>query len=178
MPVFKIGIDDFKKLRERNGYFIDKSLLIQEIIGGNDVLLLPRHRWFGKTLNMTMLKYFFEKTPNDQGYLFRDLALSACTECLVHQGHPVIYPTLKQIRGDTCQEGELQLRKLVSELYKCHSDASTILCTDIARHDFEEIKHGKSSLAALKNSLRDLISILYTYHKNRSSFSSMNMTAP
>lgn len=166
MPVFKIGTDDFKKLRDDKGYFVDKSLLIKEIIGGNDVILIPRPRRFGKTLNMTMLRYFFEKSQEDRRYLFEDLAISGHPNCMKQQGqYPVIYLTLKQIRGGTYQETELQLRKLISELYNKNSCAAEILETDVARNDFDELKNGRSSLAALKSSMRDLISILYSYHK-------------
>jgi hypothetical protein len=73
MPQFRIGTDDFKKLRDENGYFVDKSLLIKEIIEGSDVTLLPRPRRFGKTLNMTMLRYFFEKNEISNSYLFEGL---------------------------------------------------------------------------------------------------------
>ena len=62
MPIFKVGTDDFKKLRDGGGYFVDKSLLIKEVLAGSDVLLLPRPRRFGKTLNLSMLRYFFEKS--------------------------------------------------------------------------------------------------------------------
>jgi hypothetical protein len=58
-----IGVSDFKKLISEQYYFIDKSLLIKEILeDGSEVVLLPRPRRFGKTINMSMLKYFFEKT--------------------------------------------------------------------------------------------------------------------
>ena len=166
MPVFRIGADDFKKLRDNNGYFVDKSLLIKEIIEGNDVTLLPRPRRFGKTLNMTMLRYFFELSDDNRKYIFEDLAIADHFDCMKHQGqYPVIYITLKQIRGITYQESELQLRKMVSELYNFHAYAADILDTDISKRDFEELKNGYSSLAAIKDSLRDLILILYRYHQ-------------
>ncbi|MDX8549506.1 AAA family ATPase [Methanospirillum sp. J.3.6.1-F.2.7.3] len=166
MLKFKIGTDDFKKLRDSNGYFVDKSLFIKEIIDGNDVTLFPRPRRFGKTLNMTMLRYFFEKSHEDRSYLFKNLAISNHPEYMEHQGqYPVIFLTLKQIRGETYREVEMQLRKLVSELYNRHSYTEKILDTDIAKSDFVQIKNGNSSLAALKNSLRDLIIILYSYHQ-------------
>ncbi len=66
MPIFKVGTDDFKKLRDDGGYFVDKSLLIKEVIAGSNALLLPRPRRFGKTLNLSMLRYFFEKSPDDR----------------------------------------------------------------------------------------------------------------
>ncbi len=165
MPVFRIGTDDFKKLRDNGGYFVDKSLFIKDIIEGNDVILLPRPRRFGKTLNMTMLKYFFELTDEDMSYLFQDLAIASYPDCIKHyKSYPVIYITLKQIRGKTYDEAEVQLRKMISELYRLHRDTVTILDTEIAKRDFEELRNGNSSLVALKNSLYDLILILYRYH--------------
>ena len=60
MQKLPIGLSDFKELRERGYYFVDKSELIAEIINENNkVLLIPRPRRFGKTLNLSMLRYFF-----------------------------------------------------------------------------------------------------------------------
>lgn len=164
-PAFRIGTDNFKNLIDEGGYFVDKSLLIKEIIEGNDVTLLPRPRRFGKTLNMTMLRYFFEKSEDDRAYLFESLKISSFPDYMKHQGqYPVIYLTLKQIKGGNFEEAELQLRKLMSEQYTYHKSAAAILDTEIARRDFDEIRNGVSTIAALKSSLRDLVLILYTYH--------------
>jgi hypothetical protein len=168
---FRVGTDDFKKLRDEGGYFVDKTLLIKEIIDGSDVTLFPRPRRFGKTLNMTMLRYFFERSEEDRQYLFKQCAISGLSQYMSHQGqYPVIYLTLKQIRGNNYPEAELQLRKTVSELYKLHAYAAVILDTDISRNDYEEIRNGNSTIAALKSSLRDLIVILYSYYKKPSSY--------
>ena len=63
MTTLPVGISDFKLLREAGYYFVDKSLFIKEIIdqGEGKIVLLPRPRRFGKTLNLSMLRYFFEK---------------------------------------------------------------------------------------------------------------------
>ena len=66
-----IGIEDFKEIIDKNCYFVDKSLMIRDILNsGSKVTLFTRPRRFGKTLNMSMLRYFFEKTDNDNSYLF------------------------------------------------------------------------------------------------------------
>ena len=71
-----IGISDFKKLIDEDCVYVDKTLLIQEIIEkGTEVALIPRLRRFGKTLNLSMLRYFFEKTEEDTSYLFKDLQI-------------------------------------------------------------------------------------------------------
>jgi hypothetical protein len=165
MPKFRIGTDDFKEFIDEGGYFVDKTPLIQEIIKGNKVTLLPRPRRFGKTLNMTMLRYFFEKSEEEQAYLFENYAIADHPECMYHQGqYPVIYLTLKQIKGITFQEVEIQLRKLVSQLYDRHNFIAEILKTEIGKSDFTALRHGNSTIATLKSSLKEIISILYEYH--------------
>ena len=63
MQKLPIGLSDFKKLREKNYYFIDKTELIAEILREhNEIILIPRPRRFGKTLNLSMLKYFFDRS--------------------------------------------------------------------------------------------------------------------
>ena len=73
-----IGVSDFKKLREEERYYVDKSLLIQKVWeSGADVLLLPRPRRFGKTLNLSMLRYFFEKTEDSNAGLLSLIHISS-----------------------------------------------------------------------------------------------------
>jgi hypothetical protein len=70
MQKLPIGLSDFKKLRQKGYYFIDKSELIAEIIReNNDVLLIPRPRRFGKTLNLSMLRYFLTSMKTQKTYL-------------------------------------------------------------------------------------------------------------
>ena len=76
-----IGISDFKMLIDNNCYYVDKSLLIKELLDdGSGVVLLPRPRRFGKTLNLSMLRYFFEKTDKNNKYLFKNLKISPIIE--------------------------------------------------------------------------------------------------
>ena len=68
-----IGISDYKKLREGGFYYADKTLLVEELKRTNgEVILIPRPRRFGKTLNLSMLQYFFEKKSASHTYLFED----------------------------------------------------------------------------------------------------------
>ncbi len=110
MSVFRIGVDDFKELIDDNGYFVDKSLLIREVIDGNKVTLFPRPRRFGKTLNMTMLRYFFEHSNEDRRYIFEDLTISNHPDCLKHQGqYPVVFISLKDVKGASWDEMKKRL---------------------------------------------------------------------
>lgn len=71
-----IGISDFKRVIDDNYYYVDKSLLIKDLIdSGSLVTLLPRPRRFGKTLNLSMVRFFFEHTEEDTSYLFKDLEI-------------------------------------------------------------------------------------------------------
>jgi len=97
MQKLPVGLSDFKKVIAGNYYYVDKSLLIKEVIDqGGEVLLLPRPRRFGKTLNLSMLRYFFEKTADDNSRLFRHLQIwQAGEEYTGKQGkYPVIFLTL------------------------------------------------------------------------------------
>ena len=82
-----IGMEDFKEIIDKNGYFVDKTLMIRELIESNaKVTLFTRPRRFGKTLNQSMIRRFFEDEinergeKNDNGYLFDGLAVSRCGE--------------------------------------------------------------------------------------------------
>ena len=165
MPVFKIGTDDFKELIDEGGYFVDKSLLIREIINGNKVVLLPRPRRFGKTLNMTMLRYFFEKYHEDRGYLFKNLAISDQQDCMKHQGqYPVIFISLKDVKGTSWDESKKRLTEKIGELIAQFKYVEPTL-EQIYHNGFQTILSGHPDDASLKASLKNLITWLYNYHK-------------
>ncbi|MFT5128708.1 MAG: hypothetical protein ACI8W8_002326, partial [Rhodothermales bacterium] len=121
MPQFRTGTDDFQKLRQADGYFVDKSLFVRDVIVGSDVTLLPRPRRFGKTLNMTMLRYFFEKNDVDRRPLFCGLAISRDADSMAHQGqYPVIYLSLKDIKGNDWPESKRKLGLAIAREFDRH----------------------------------------------------------
>ena len=83
-----IGVESFEKLISQNYYYIDKTLLIKQLLdAGSEVTLFTRPRRFGKTLNMSMLRYFFEKSDCDHRALFDGLAIAGCGDAyMAHQG--------------------------------------------------------------------------------------------
>ena len=103
MKKIPIGIDDFKKIRENNYYYIDKTNFIEEI--GKNVgktLLFTRPRRFGKTLNMSMLKYFFDiKNKEENKKLFQNLYIEKSDFFKEQGAYPVVYISLKGIKADT-----------------------------------------------------------------------------
>jgi len=111
-----IGIDNFEKLITRNYHYVDKTLLIKDLLDNKaDVNLFTRPRRFGKTLNMSMLQYFFEDTGKDKSYLFDNLNIMNAGEgYLSHMGkYPVINLSLKSAKQPTF---ELALKCIRDEL--------------------------------------------------------------
>ena len=124
-----IGVEDFKEIIDKNGYFVDKTFLIQELLESNaKVTLFTRPRRFGKTLSQFMIRRFFEDEITEQGekidnrYLFDGLAVTKCgEEILQHQQrYPVIFLTLKSAKQDTYALAYMELKKRISEEYKRH----------------------------------------------------------
>lgn len=91
------GIDNFKKLIDKNYYYVDKTMFIEDVLS-DDVMLYTRPRRFGKTLNMSMLYYFFSNKEKGNAYLFDGLKVSKNKEILKCQNqYPVIFLTLKDL---------------------------------------------------------------------------------
>ncbi|MCX5924977.1 MAG: AAA family ATPase, partial [Candidatus Dependentiae bacterium] len=95
LKALPIGIDDFKELILGDYYFVDKSLFIKDVIESKaKATLIPRPRRFGKTLNLSMLNYFFEKTEHSHAHLFtgsaqqgrQGLAIAGHADIMAHQG--------------------------------------------------------------------------------------------
>lgn len=113
-----IGIEDFKEIINRNCYLVDKTLLIKDILdSGAKVTLFTRPRRFGKTLNMSMLKRYFEKTDEDNSYLFNGLKISEVGEKYrQYMGqYPVISISLKSMKQPTWEEAFLQFKNIVAD---------------------------------------------------------------
>ena len=124
-----IGVEDFKEIIDKNGYFVDKTLMIQNLVKSNvKVTLFTRPRRFGKTLNQFMIRRFFEDEITEKGekvengHLFDGLAITDCgEEILKHrQQYPVIFLTLKSAKQDTYALAYMELKKRISEEYKRH----------------------------------------------------------
>ena len=120
-PRFLIGSDLFAKHRAENVYYVDKSLLVLDILQGADVTLLPRPRRFGKTLGMTLLKAFFEHQKPENRQLFSGLQIESCPEALAHFGkYPTIYLSLKDIRAENWDMAKAMLVEKIADLVKQH----------------------------------------------------------
>ena len=120
-----IGIDNFEKVIRGGYYFVDKTLFIKELLDmKGEVNLFTRPRRFGKTLNMSMLRHFFENGETDNKELFRGLKImDAGEEYLEHMGrYPVISISLKSMKQYSYELAFDMLKKAVREEYKRHWD--------------------------------------------------------
>ncbi|MDM8537224.1 AAA family ATPase [Desulfobacterales bacterium HSG17] len=95
-----MGLSDFKNLIKEDNYYIDKTMFIKDVIeSSSEILLFPRPRRFGKTLNLSMLRYFFEKTDKDTSGLFKGLEIGKEKIFKTCQGkYPVIFMTFKDVK--------------------------------------------------------------------------------
>jgi hypothetical protein len=120
-PRFLIGSDHFAEHRREKAYYVDKSLLVEDILQGAKVTLLPRPRRFGKTLGMTLLKAFFEHQKPENRQLFSGLQIESCPEALAHFGkYPTIYLSLKDIRAENWDMAKAMLVEKIADLVKQH----------------------------------------------------------
>ena len=161
-----IGIDDFKTVIEKNYYFVDKSKLIEDIIAdGAIVKLFCRPRRFGKTLNMSMIKYFFdirEKEKNRK--LFEGLYIEN-SPMIEEQGkYPVIFLTLKEIKGNNIESMYTQIKTLISDLFNQYE----YLRKNLNERDIEIFDNlWKRKDEDYSNSLKFLIECLNNYYKQK-----------
>ena len=161
-----IGISDFKKLRENDYYFIDKSLIIKDVIDGSEIILYPRPRRFGKTINLSMLKYFYD-ISDDNSALFKDLAITQETEIMHKQGkYPVIFITFKDIKSDNFEQCMESIKNSISLLY---IENSYLLDSDllhpVEKDIYTKIMNKTANQAEFEYSIKKLGDFLSKYHK-------------
>ena len=168
MKKLPIGLSDFKELIEENYYYFDKTNLIDEVIkDGSKVKLFARPRRFGKTLNMSMLKYFFDiKEAEENRKLFKDLYIEK-TENFKEQGqYPVIFLSLKDLKARTWEEMERGIKNLLQEVFSEHK----YLIKELDEFDLSILKkiiNKEVELEGLKSSLKFLTKILYEKYNKK-----------
>ena len=161
-----IGIDDFKSVIEKNYYFIDKSKLIEDIIAdGAIVKLFCRPRRFGKTLNMSMMKYFFDIREKEENRKLFDGLYIENSPMIEEQGkYPVIFLTLKEIKGNNIESMYTQIKTLISDLFNQHE----YLRESLNERDIEIFDNlWKRKDEDYSNSLKFLIECLNNYYKQK-----------
>ena len=168
MKRLAIGVSDFKKIIEGDFYYFDKTKFIEEIIkDGSEVKLFARPRRFGKTLNMSMLKYFFDiKNKEENKEIFKDLYIEK-TEAFKEQGqYPVIFLSLKDLKALTWEEMEEKITVILSELFSEYN----YLINELVETDsdkFKKIINENANLSNLGRSLKFLTKILYEKYNKK-----------
>ena len=161
-----VGIDSFEKLRREAFYYVDKTGLIIDLLNNwGEVNLFTRPRRFGKTLNMSMLKSFFEIGADRT--LFDGLAISRETAlCEAYMGRfPVVFVSLKGVDGLTFEDAYGMLRRILrSEVFRLSFLAESKKVLDKEKAAFERFLNEQDTLDDVQESLKMLSSLLYQHY--------------
>ena len=163
-----IGVSDFKKIIEEDFYYFDKTSFIEKAIqDGAEVKLFTRPRRFGKTLNMSMLKYFFDiKGAEENRKLFKGLYIEKKGLFKEQGQYPVIFLSLKDLKARTWKEME---RKIIITLSDFFSEYEYLL-NELTGINFENLKniiYKKASIDDLTTALKFLTKILYEKYNKK-----------
>ena len=159
-----IGNSDFKEIIQENGYYVDKTKFIEDLLEDlSKVKLFTRPRRFGKTLNLSMLKYFFDiRNAEENRKLFDNLYISK-SEYIENQGqNPVILISLRNTEAENWEDSFFNIKNLVKSLYKQFQYIKEKL-DEFDLEDFLSIVKDKNN-ADWKNSLKTLSRYLYEYY--------------
>ena len=159
-----VGIEDFERIIREDYYYVDKTTLIEELlINRAPVTLFTRPQRFGKTLNMSMIKYFFDvKNKEENKKLFENLKIYS-SEYMSEQGkYPVIFISLKDLKGDTWEECLKRLKLFIFDLY-VEFEYIREKMNEWDKRKFEKVLYEKEDADYIM-SLKFLADSLYKYH--------------
>lgn len=165
-----IGISDFKTA-VKDYYYVDKTLLIRDFLDNRPmVCLFTRPRRFGKTLNMDMLRVFFEKTREDTSVYFHDKYIWQCGEMYrSYQGkYPVIFLSFKDVKCSSWEETFRQIRTLVAEEYQRHIELESSEKLNIyEKEKFTDFMKETGDPVDFQNSLQFLSKLLHKHYEEK-----------
>ncbi|MFW6262680.1 MAG: AAA family ATPase [Thermotogota bacterium] len=163
MKRLPIGISDFEELVQNDYYFVDTTPMIGDIYrDGSKILLLTRPRRFGKTLNMSMLSYFFDNRKKT-AELFKGLAVSDDAQVMgALNGYPTIFITFKDIKDRRWDTAEMKLKNLISQLYNDFYDSvKSVLKPGIEVKIYEDIINRVAFISDYQEGLKKLTEYLH-----------------
>ena len=163
-----VGIEDFERIVREDYYYVDKTLLIEKLlINRAPVTLFTRPRRFGKTLNMSMLKCFFDvKNKEENKKLFENLKIYN-SEYMSEQGkYPVIFISLKDLKGDTWEKCFENLKKTMYKIFNKYEFVREKL-NIVEKRQFDKIWEMRDSKQSFKTSLLDLSNYLNKYYEEK-----------
>lgn len=162
-----IGISDYVR-DQSDYYYVDKTMLIKEFLDQKPLVsLFTRPRRFGKTLNMDMLRVYFEKTDEDTSKYFKDKDIWKCGEVYrMHQGkYPVIFLTFKDVKFDSWQATVEKIKLLLQEEYGRHQELlSSDRISDYEKEFFNKVLSATENEVELSSSLEKLSKMLATHY--------------
>ncbi len=162
-----IGISDYR-LATSEYYYVDKTMMIKDFIDERPMVsLFTRPRRFGKTLNMDMLRTFFEKTDEDTSVYFKDKKIWSCGDKYrEYQGkYPVIFATFKDIKFNTWEETFAAIKSVLVNEVQRHSELLTSdKCDDVDKEIVRKYLSGDVGEVELSGALRDLSRLLHKHH--------------
>ncbi len=162
-----IGVDNFEKLITKGYYYVDKTLLIKELIDRKgEVNLFTRPRRFGKTLNMSMLRYFFGNGETDHAQLFKGTRIMAAGEKYLSEmgRYPVIALSLKSMKQDTYKEAFHCLKEEIAREFKKHPEVAGSLALDDDREKYTRLMNRRADEEEYLTSLKFLSECLASFY--------------
>lgn len=168
MKLLPTGIENFKTMIDKSAYYVDKTKFIEDVLS-EQVVLYTRPRRFGKTLNMSMLYYFFSIKEKENAYLFDGLNISKNKDALkVQNKYPTIFISLKEMKSLTFDAQISSFSNVIYELLEKNLEIlSSDQLSDTTKDILNKLHNRSSSAEDLKISLRVITNALYTYYQQK-----------
>ena len=165
MKQISTGIEDFKTVIDNDYYYVDKTQLIADVFS-NAVMLYTRPRRFGKTLNMSMLYYFFSNKEKNNAYLFEGLKITENKEMMKHQNqYPVIYITLKDMKAANIEQQVDKFRILIQDVVnRYYVLMKSSYLNEIEKKELMKLLEKASSLGELEEALKKVSQCLMKHY--------------
>lgn len=168
MKLLPMGIENFKTMIDKSAYYVDKTNFIEDVLN-EQVVSYTRPRRFGKTLNMSMLYYFFSINEKENSYLFDGLNISKNKDALkVQNKYPTIFISLKEMKSLTFDAQSSSFSNVIYELLEKNLEIlSSDQLSDTTKDILNKLHNRSSSVEDLKISLRVITNALYAYYQQK-----------
>ena len=168
MKLLPTGIENFKTMIDKSACYVDKTNFIEDVLN-EQVVSYTRPRRFGKTLNMSMLYYFFSIKEKENAYLFDGLNITKNKDALKHQNkYPTIFISLKEMKSLTFDAQISSFSNVIYELLEKNLEIlSSDQLSDTTKDILNKLHNRSSSIDDLKISLRVITNALYTYYQQK-----------
>ena len=171
MKALNIGQSDFKNMIEDDNYFVDKSLFIKEVIETQaSVLLIPRPRRFGKTLNLSMLRYYFDRNRPGNEKLFEDLQIWQSGDDIKRHccRYPVIHISFKDAKANDWNGTLEHIKTEIANAFRSHFYImESGLLQEFEKEHFMGLLTRKAVVSDFETSLKQVSEYLYRYHREK-----------